>query len=127
MTFKWFSKNESDLIATIYDTNITLNKAASDHFETAYSVMLGYDPSSKIIGIKPLTKEAVTLGHIPEDQKIRISVWQSYARISNKMFISSIADDLNIVFKKSEAHKFRCEWDKTERLLRVYLNEEVGS
>lgn len=127
MTFKWFSKNESDLIATIYDTNITLNKAASEHFETAYSVMLGYDPTKKVIGIKPLTKEADNLGHIPEDQKYKISVWQSYARISNKMFISSVAVDIKIVFKKSEAHKFKCEWDKQEKVLKIYLNEEVTS
>lgn len=126
MEFKWFSKNESDLVATIYDSNITLNRAASEHFKTAYSVMLGYDPKKKIIGIKPLTKEADNLGHIPEDRKYKISVWPSYARISNKMFISSISQDIDIVFKKSEAHKFVCDWDSNEKLLKVYLSEEVS-
>lgn len=127
MAFKWFSRNESEQIATIYDTNITLNKAASEHFETAYSVMLGYDREQKVVAIKPLSKEADNLGHIPEDKRYKISIWPSYARISNKLFISSISEDLNISFKKSEAHKFKCDWDREEKLLKICLNEEINS
>ena len=82
MSFEWFSKNANKGIATIYDTNITLNKAASGFFEKAYSVMLGYNSTNKVVAIKPLTKETDNLGHIPDDKKYKISIKPSYARIS---------------------------------------------
>ncbi|XMB86227.1 hypothetical protein RJG79_00065 [Mycoplasmatota bacterium WC44] len=125
MSFQWFSKIESEGIATIYDSNITLNKSASGYFESAYSVMLGFDPVNKIIAIRPLTKETDNLGHIPEDKKYKISVKPSYSRISNKPFIKNISDVIGISFKKSEAHKFVAVWDSAEKILTINLNEEV--
>lgn len=125
MSFQWFSKNENEGIATIYDSNITLNKAASGYFDAAYSVMLGYDPNSKTIAIKPLAKETDNLGHIPEDKKYKISIKQSYSRVSNKLFIKSVSDDCGIEFKKTEAHKFVATWDATEKMLKIDLTKEV--
>lgn len=125
MSFQWFSKNENEGIATIYDSNITLNKAASGYFEAAYSVMLGYDPSNKTIAIKPLKKDMDNLGHIPEDRKYKISIKQSYSRVSNKLFIKSVSDDTGIEFKKTEAHKFIATWDSVEKMLKIDLTKEV--
>ena len=125
MSFEWFSKNENEGIATIYDSNITLNKAASGYFDSAYSVMLGYDPNTKIVAIKPLTKETDNLGHIPEDKKYKISIKQSYSRVSNKLFIKNVSDDTGIQFKKTEAHKFIAIWDQNEKILKINLTKEV--
>ncbi|QVK21232.1 hypothetical protein KHQ82_02570 [Mycoplasmatota bacterium] len=125
MSFQWYSKNESEGIATIYDSNITLNKSASGYLESAYSVMLGYDPANQIIAIRPLTKETDNLGHIPDDKKYKITVKPSYSRISNKLFIKSLSEDTGIKFKKSEAHKFLTHWVASEKILTINLNEEV--
>ena len=53
---KWFDidKKNKNCIATIYDTNITLNKHACDLISTAYTVMLGLDYDNKMLFIKPL-------------------------------------------------------------------------
>jgi hypothetical protein len=125
MSFQWFSKNENEGIATIYDSNITLNKAASGYFDSAYSVMLGYDPKTKIVAIKPLKKDTDNLGHIPDDRKYKISIKQSYSRVSNKLFIKTLSDDTGIQFKKTEAHKFVATWDQTEKILKIDLSKEV--
>jgi hypothetical protein len=124
MSVQWFSKKETELIATIYDSNITLNKVASDYFKTAYSVMLGFDEFNAHVLVKPLDKDATRLGHIPEDQRNTISVWQSSARIANKAFVSRISSLTGLEFKKSKAHKFKAEWDTKQIVLRINLQEE---
>jgi hypothetical protein len=101
MSIQWFSKKETEQIATIYDSNITLNKVASDYFKTAFSVMLGFDETSQHILIKPLDKDATRLGHIPEDQRNPISVWQSSARIANKAFISRLTSLTGLHLKRA--------------------------
>lgn len=125
MSFQWFSKNENEGIATIYDSNITLNKAASGYFDSAYSVMLGYDPNTKVIAIKPLKKDTDSLGHIPDDKRYKISIKQSYSRVSNKLFIKAVSEHTGIVFKKTEAHKFVATWDPAEKMLKIDLTKEV--
>lgn len=124
MSIQWFSKKETEQIATIYDSNITLNKVASDYFKAAYSVMLGFDETAQHILIKPLDKDATRLGHIPEEQRNSISVWQSSARIANKAFISRLTSVTGLQFKKSKAHKFAAEWDESKKVLRINLQEE---
>lgn len=124
MAIQWFSRKENELIVTIYDSNITLNKVASDYFKTAYSVMLGFEEASNTVLVRPLDKEASRLGHIPEDQRNSISVWQSSARIANKAFISNISNQTGLQFKKSKAHKFMASWDNAKKVLRINLNEE---
>lgn len=125
MSIQWFSKKESAQVATIYDSNITLNKTASDYFNKAYAVMLGFDEPSQQVVIKPLDKETVQLGHIPTDQRSPISVWESSARIANKAFIKRLSMQTGIQFKKSKAHKFNAEWDDSLSVLRIKLHEEM--
>lgn len=125
MSIQWFSKKESAQVATIYDSNITLNKTASDYFNKAYAVMLGFDEPSQQVVVKPLDKETVQLGHIPTDQRSPISVWESSARIANKAFIKRLSSQTGIQFKKSKAHKFNAEWDDTMSVLRIKLHEEL--
>ena len=125
MSIQWFSKKESNQVATIYDSNITLNKIASDYFNKAYEVMLGFDEPQQEVVIKPLDKETVQLGHIPSDQRSPISVWESSARIANKAFIKQLSQQTGLQFKKSKAHKFYSEWDEAMRVLRIKLQEEI--
>lgn len=85
MNFTWASKKPLDEIATLYEANITLNKSATSYFENAYVVLLGLDRDSQAIAIKPITKEELKLGFIPESQQHNITVKSSYSRVCNKL------------------------------------------
>jgi len=77
------------------------------------------------VAIKPLKKDTDSLGHIPEDRKYKISIKQSYSRVSNKLFIKTLSEDTGIQFKKTEAHKFIATWDQAEKILKIDLTKEV--
>ena len=89
---KWFdmeNKNKN-CVATIYDSNITLNKHACDFISNAYTVMLGIDYEDKLLFIKPLNKDIATRGDIPESSQYNITIRSSYGRISNVDFIKEV-------------------------------------
>ncbi len=123
MSFVWASKKPKDGIATIYESNITLNKAASSHFEHAYNVLLGLDENNKKVAIKPVSKEEFDIGAIPEEKRHKITVKPSYARVCNKKFISELADVANIDLQNGHSFKFKAHWDKSQSLLIIDLNK----
>jgi hypothetical protein len=123
MSFVWASKKPKDGIATIYESNITLNKAASSHFENAYNVLLGLDPDSKKVAIKPVSKEEFDIGAIPSEKRHKITVKPSYARVSNKKFIKELANVANIDLQNNHSFKFKAFWSKPEKLLIIDLNQ----
>ncbi len=122
--FEWASKKPLDELATLYEANITLNKSATNYFETAYVVLLGLDRVNKLIAVKPITKEKVSMGYIPEEQRHNITVKSSYSRICNKLFLSEVAELLNLDFNLKNAYKFKASWNKDEEALIINLNKE---
>ena len=60
MSINWFT-NDKQKIATIYETNITLNTAAATYFKNAYSTLIGFDSSKNTLLIKPISKEEATI------------------------------------------------------------------
>ncbi|MCF7925854.1 MAG: hypothetical protein K9L26_04905 [Candidatus Izimaplasma sp.] len=123
MSFTWASKKPKDGIATIYESNITLNKAASSHFERAYNVLLGLDEDNMKVAIKPVSKEEFDIGAIPEEKRHKITVKPSYARVCNKKFISELADVAGIDLQKGHSFKFKAHWEKNQSLLIIDLNK----
>lgn len=124
--FIWASKKSLDDIATLYGSNITLNKSASSYFENAYVVLVGLDQEHQEIAIKPLTKEEATTGLIPEDQLHNITVKSSYSRICNKTFLKEVSDLMGLSFENNQSHKFKAAWDKKDNALIIDLkNREV--
>lgn len=119
--FKWKSKGQGRQMVSIYETNITLNKPASVHFNHAYSVMLGLDKDGKKLGIKPLSKEDYQRGDIPEEKIYKISLRSSYSRISNKGFVTHLANKLGFDFTQTNMYKFEAKWDSDEKVLVVDL------
>ena len=122
--FQWVSKKPLDDLATLYESNITLNKSATSYFESAYVVILGLNEKDKLIAVKPLTKEEVSLGYIPEEQRHNITVKSSYSRVCNKLFLSEVAELLKLDFTEKNSYKFKAHWDKDEKALIIDLNEE---
>ena len=123
MSFIWASKKPNDGIATLYESNITLNKAASSHFEHAYNVLLGLDPSTKRIAVRPLSKEECDIGTVPEEKRHKITVKSSYARVSNKKFLKEVAELAKIDFKDNNSFKYKASWHKDDALLVIDLNK----
>ena len=122
--FQWVSKKPLDDLATLYESNITLNKSATSYFESAYVVILGLNEKDKLIAVKPLTKEELSLGYIPEEQRHNITVKSSYSRVCNKLFLSEVAELLKLDFTEKNSYKFKAHWDKSEKALIIDLNEE---
>lgn len=122
--FVWASKKPLDEIATLYEANITLNKSATSYFEDAYVVLLGLDKENKMIAIKPVTKEEISLGFIPEEQRHNITVKSSYSRICNKLFLKEVAELVGLEYvERHQSYKFKASWDKKENALIIDLNK----
>ena len=122
--FVWASKKPFDELATLYEANITLNKSATSYFEDAYIVLLGLDKDKKIIAVKPVTKEEISLGYIPHEQQHNITVKSSYSRICNKLFLKEVSQLMNLEFvEKHQAYKFKASWDSKEKALLIDLNK----
>ena len=122
MSFVWTSKKPNDGIATLYESNITLNKAASTHFERAYSVLLGLDENSGRIAVKPISKEEVELGTIPEEKRHKITVKSSYARVSNKKFLKEVSKFAKLDLANNKSLKFSATWSREDSALVIDLN-----
>ncbi len=124
--FIWASKKPLDDIATLYEANITLNKSASSYFENAYIVLLGLDKNSKRIAIKPVTKEEVSMGYIPEEQRHNITVKSSYSRICNKSFLIEVSELMDLKFGNNESYKYKAAWNEKENALIIDLTHKEG-
>ena len=124
---KWFDmdKKAKNYIATIYDSNITLNKHACDLIESTYTVMLGIDYVNKALFIKPLNKDVATRGDIPSSSQYNITIRSSYGRISNVDFVKEIKGILGIDSLKTNPKKFNVEFIETNKILKIDLTKEV--
>ena len=105
MSFTWTTNEIASQTLTIYESNITLNKAACAHFEDVNYVLLGLDAKKRQIGIKPVTKEDINNNIYPKSQLHRISLGKSYGRISNKAFIEELAQYYTLDFKNEQCFK----------------------
>lgn len=125
MDVQWFSKNNKG-IATIYETNITLNTIASNHFKNAYRTLIGYEEKSQSIVIKAINKEEILLGLYKDVETHTVSIKPSYGRINGKKIIQNLLEFHHLDFSTKPFHKFECEWDPKDRVLRIFLEREVS-
>ena len=123
MSFVWASKKPSDGVATLYESNITLNKAASSHFDHAYNVLLGLDEESKRVAVKPISKEEFDIGAIPEEKRHKITVRSSYARVCNKKFLKEVSSLMNLDLSNNNSFKFVATWNSQDGFLVIELNQ----
>ncbi len=126
MAFDWVSRKPSEGIATLYESNITLNKSASTHFERAYSVLLGLDKTQRKIAIKPISKQEFERGAIPKEKRHKITVRPSYARVCNKKFIQEAIELADINLHDNNALKFKTVWSAEDKALIIDLNDVRG-
>lgn len=121
---QWFSKNDKKIIATIYPTNITINKPALEKINFAYACMIGLDEENKKIAIKPLSKSDYDSGYYPKEQLLVLSGGSTYTRISSTDFVSTISSLLSYDFNNG-SKRYMCEYSSSDKMIYVDLNKEV--
>jgi hypothetical protein len=117
--FHWIKGNAYTLIATLTDTAITLNNSAAGYFADIRWCLVGLDYDTKVLAIKPVTKNEYDLHLYPLEDLHKISVGTGYARISNKSVMTAIAKMLEM---KLDSVKFLASWDDKEKMMTVDLN-----
>lgn len=122
MSLVWFNDNLKEIVATITNNQLTLNKYGSLYLESANKVLLGYDTENKKVIIKPLSKDEVMRGDIPETSLYNVSISVSYARITNKAFLSTVIDEFNLELPK-EGLKYQAKWNEKHKSLEIDLKE----
>ena len=98
--FQWFSKNEKNAVATIYPTNITINKPGVDLLANSYTVMLRLDVSNYKIALHPISQDDYESKKYPEENTFVLSGGKSYVRVSSTDFVSKIGNLINHDFSK---------------------------
>ncbi len=121
----WFSKSNKSSFATIYKTNITINKVASKFIDNAYRCQLGIDEKDKCIYIKPIDVNTYNLGLIDEDDLFKLSISKSYCRISSTDFVKEVSKITNKDYSIS-SKKYECKYLDEKNLLRIDLKKEVN-
>ncbi|MBQ8142738.1 MAG: hypothetical protein IJ194_06250 [Bacilli bacterium] len=122
--FQWFNKNEKEVIASIYPTNITINKPGMSHLESAYAAMLGVDEEEKLVAIKPLTKDEYDSKVYTPGCLFILSGGKTYTRVSSTEFVNRIAAVIPYDFKNG-MKKYLCHYDAKEGILVIDLKKEV--
>ena len=121
MNFEWSTNDIATMTVTIYETNLTLNKAACVHFEDVNDVLLGIDRTARQIGIKPVTKQEIDENIYPKSQLHRISLGKSYGRISNKSFVLDLSVEFDLDFSKQQCYKYKATYDIVHSIMIVQL------
>lgn len=124
MSITWFNGEPREIVVTFTLVNLTINKSGAQFFEKANQVMLGYDEERKVILIKPLSKDEVMRGDIPEHTRYNISINASYGRITNKAFMNRISQLFNLTLD-DKGSKYRGTWLVGKNLLEVQLKEAL--
>lgn len=125
MDIQWFSKSPKG-VATIYESNITLNTVATNHFKSAFGILIGYSAERKTLLIKSVAKEDIAMGLYKDLEIHEISVKPSYGRITGKSIISKLCEFYPIEFNQSSLNKYECEWNSEEKTLEIFLERRIN-
>lgn len=124
MDIQWFSR-KTEGTASIYETNITFNKAASRYLVNTYAVLIGFDKDNKNVVVKALDKEEASLNKYTGLTLYKVSIKPTYGRISSKQLISNIQNYYDFDFRENKMYKFACSWNQEQKFLTIYLDKEV--
>lgn len=122
---QWFSKNEKRAVATIYSTNITINKAGTEMMGYAYAAMVGLDKDDSKVAVQPIGLDEYEAKSYPEENMLLLSGGKAYTRISSTDFVARIGAFLGHDFKE-KPRKYDCYFDQHEGLLIIDLKKEVA-
>ena len=87
--------------------------------------MIGYNLEEDCLLIKPVSKDEVGTRNLSEDDLHPMSIKPSYGRINGKNIIKKLCQYFPIDFTINKSHRYTCEWNREENLLKVHLLREV--
>ena len=120
--YEWVRNETRNPSATLYSTNITLNRSAVDCLDNPWHVMLGIDRQAMQIAIRPVSQEEVEEGLVLSDELYKITVGRSYGRIANRNFCSLVNDVFQLNLSVETGRKYPVSFNQRDRILII----EVG-
>ena len=117
----WWTAKEKNGQATLYNSNITLNKVASVPFEFANRVQVGLDENNNIV-IEPLSKERVERGDLDEYNLLEIKIKPSYSRICSTDLMNFLGEKLKLALS-TEPLRFETIWDEENNHLIIQIKK----
>lgn len=122
MAITWFKKEDGSGTASIYPTNITLNKAVSKKLTDFYAVRLGIDEKEKKVIIRFYDRnEALNQN---QNEIFILSSALTYTRISSTEFVRCLSETMKTDFSKG-SRKYRCSYSESSHEVIIDLNKEV--
>ena len=121
--FKWIKGSNFTALATMTDTNITLNNSATSHFTDCRWVLVGVDNDEKKLAIKPVSRNDYDLHIYPLEDLHKLSVGNGYARITNKSIMNMIS---SLVGYPLDNVKYLATWDDQQSMLIIDLGKEYN-
>lgn len=120
MNFTWVKNEIASLQATLTDSNITINKAACGHFENVRYVLLGYNLDTSSIAIKAVSPKEYEQNIYPINQLHKLYLGKSYGRVSNKSFMTEIANSFHLNYGE-KGIKCNAEYRHMDKMLVIKL------
>lgn len=125
MAIKWLDKKSKTGIATISNTAITLNSKASICFSNSVRVMIGIDSKEGFIAIKGIDATTLSKKDIDNDLLYKITITNSYGRVTSKILIKEILETYNLVLEGKEVIKYPTIFNEETGYLIIYLGKGV--
>ncbi len=117
--YQWITGNAHALIVTLNDNNITLNQNAASYFNDVRYCLIGIDPKTLKVAIKPVSKADIESNRVVLDQLHKISLGKGYAKISNKAVCDYLA---SLIHKPLHGIKLMAHFNDVEKMLEFDLN-----
>lgn|SRR5690554_5507340 len=121
----WFDGQPKEIVVTINELNLTINKSGVQFLKNANQVMLGFDEENAKVFIKPLSKDEVLRGDIANHMRYNISVTQSYGRVANKAYVTKLDKTFSLGLDE-RGLKFKARWLKNQGMIEVDLKEVLS-
>lgn len=122
---RWFTRESHKIVATLYPTNIMLNKPGADIAKGEYAALLGIDEEKKEILIRLLNQDEYESKAHPDGEVFVLSGGKSYVRVSSTDFMNAVSSSFGLDFGKS-GRKYSCSYDESGKVFIVELEQEVG-
>lgn len=119
--FIWSTPSSGAPIVSIASYGLTFNASAIELLKKPEKVLLGFDQTAKVIGVKPVTAEDEAEG--TKGFTFAKRERSGYIRISNKDFIQYVSNKVGIDLTKTT--RFSADWDEDEQVLIIDITKPI--
>lgn len=118
--FVWTAPSGGAPVVSIASYGITFNSVVIDMMHKPNKIMIGYDDSKKVVGVKAIyRKEEENEKCFPFIERER----NGYVRIGSKDFVKYLSNRTGLDFKNST--RYIGVWDEEQNLLTINLMEPM--